>query len=34
MPLEIANSQLPVSRSFDLIKNGLLQHEVSATVSN
>ena len=27
MPLGIANSQLPVSRSFDLIKNSLLQHE-------
>ena len=27
MPLGIANRQLPVSRSFDLIKNSLLQHE-------
>ena len=27
MPLEIANSQLPVSRSFDLIKDSPLQHD-------
>ena len=27
MPLGIANSQLRVSRSFDLIKDSLLQHE-------